>query len=139
MAVDEVRWFARYKVHHRTATHFRYGPRVFLCGDSAHLHSPLGGQGMNTGLGDATNLAWKIAAAWHADKLSDRAVADLLATYEAERIPFARQLVHTTDTAFQLLIRRTLIGWLLRNIVIPGIVPFAASYLNLASTMYKVV
>ena len=66
--------------------------RAFLLGDAAHIHSPVGGQGMNTGIGDAVNLAWKLAAV-----LQGRADAPLLTSYEPERIAFARGLVATTD------------------------------------------
>ena len=59
--VKKVNWFSAYHVHHRVAEHFRKG-RAFLLGDAAHIHSPAGGQGMNTGIGDAINLAWKLAA-----------------------------------------------------------------------------
>ena len=59
--VKKVNWFSTYHVHHRVAQHFRKG-RAFLLGDAAHIHSPAGGQGMNTGIGDAINLAWKLAA-----------------------------------------------------------------------------
>ena len=59
--VERVNWFSTYHVHHRVADRFRSG-RVFLLGDAAHVHSPVGGQGMNTGIGDAVNLAWKLAA-----------------------------------------------------------------------------
>ena len=58
--VERVNWFSTYHVHHRVAGHFREG-RAFLLGDAAHIHSPVGGQGMNTGIGDAVNLAWKLA------------------------------------------------------------------------------
>jgi 2-polyprenyl-6-methoxyphenol hydroxylase-like FAD-dependent oxidoreductase len=78
--VRKVNWFSTYHVHHRVTEHFRTG-RAFLLGDAAHIHSPAGGQGMNTGIGDAINLAWKLAAvsAGHApDKLLD--------SYEAERM-----------------------------------------------------
>jgi 2-polyprenyl-6-methoxyphenol hydroxylase-like FAD-dependent oxidoreductase len=92
--VANVNWFSTYHVHHRVADHFRKG-RTFLLGDAAHIHSPVGGQGMNTGIGDAINLAWKLAAV-----LSGRADASLLDTYEPERIAFARRLVATTDRAF---------------------------------------
>ena len=68
--------------------------RAFLLGDAAHIHSPAGGQGMNTGIGDAINLAWKLKAAL------DGAPDVLLDTYETERIAFARRLVKTTDQAF---------------------------------------
>jgi 2-polyprenyl-6-methoxyphenol hydroxylase-like FAD-dependent oxidoreductase len=59
--VQKVNWFSSYHVHHRVTEHFRKG-RAFLLGDAAHIHSPAGGQGMNTGIGDAINLAWKLAA-----------------------------------------------------------------------------
>jgi 2-polyprenyl-6-methoxyphenol hydroxylase-like FAD-dependent oxidoreductase len=61
LTVNRVNWFSTYHVHHRVAARFHKG-RVFLLGDAAHVHSPVGGQGMNTGIGDAVNLAWKIAA-----------------------------------------------------------------------------
>ncbi len=75
---------------------FRKG-RAFLLGDAAHIHSPAGGQGMNTGIGDAINLAWKLKTV-----LDGRAPDALLDSYEAERIAFARRLVKTTDRVFML-------------------------------------
>jgi 2-polyprenyl-6-methoxyphenol hydroxylase-like FAD-dependent oxidoreductase len=92
--VERVNWFSTYHVHHRVADHFRRG-RAFLLGDAAHIHSPVGGQGMNTGIGDAVNLAWKLAAV-----LQGRASGALLDSYEPERIAFARRLVATTDQVF---------------------------------------
>ncbi|HEX4522647.1 MAG TPA: FAD-dependent monooxygenase [Casimicrobiaceae bacterium] len=96
MSIDvaKVNWFSTYHVHHRVAERFRQG-RSFLLGDAAHIHSPVGGQGMNTGIGDAVNLAWKLAAV-----LAGRADPSLLDSYEPERIAFARRLVATTDRAF---------------------------------------
>jgi 2-polyprenyl-6-methoxyphenol hydroxylase-like FAD-dependent oxidoreductase len=94
--VTRVNWFSTYHVHHRVAAAFRAG-RALLLGDAAHIHSPVGGQGMNTGIGDAVNLAWKLAAT-----LRGRADARALDSYEAERMPFARRLVRTTDRAFEL-------------------------------------
>ena len=78
--VERVNWFSTYHVHHRVVAHFRRG-RAFLLGDAAHIHNPVGGQGMNTGIGDAVNLAWKLAAVLHS-----RADLGLLDTYEPERI-----------------------------------------------------
>jgi 2-polyprenyl-6-methoxyphenol hydroxylase-like FAD-dependent oxidoreductase len=92
--VKRVNWFSTYRVHHRVAGHFRKGC-AFLLGDAAHIHSPVGGQGMNTGIGDAVNLAWKLAAV-----LQSHAGASLLDSYEPERIAFAQRLVATTDRAF---------------------------------------
>jgi 2-polyprenyl-6-methoxyphenol hydroxylase-like FAD-dependent oxidoreductase len=94
IGVERVNWFSTYRVHHRVADQFRKGG-AFLLGDAAHIHSPVGGQGMNTGIGDAVNLAWKFAAV-----LQGRANASLLESYEPERIAFARRLVATTDRAF---------------------------------------
>jgi 2-polyprenyl-6-methoxyphenol hydroxylase-like FAD-dependent oxidoreductase len=94
LVVDRVNWFSTYRVHHRVTDKFR-DRRAFLLGDAAHIHSPAGGQGMNTGIGDAINLAWKLAAV-----LKGQAGAQLLDSYEQERMGFARKLVATTDRAF---------------------------------------
>src|SRR5262249_2738366 len=91
LAIGKVNLFSTFRLHHRVAERFRAG-RVFLLGDAAHVHSPVGGQGMNTGIGDAVNLAWKLAAV-----VNDGARDSLLATYEPERIGFADRLVATTD------------------------------------------
>ncbi|HYZ70001.1 MAG TPA: FAD-dependent monooxygenase [Mycobacterium sp.] len=87
-------WVTRYRVHSRTVPRYRDG-RVFLVGDAAHVHSPAGAQGMNTGIQDAYNLAWKLA-------LVERGVAEvsLLDSYEAERHPIGVQLLKTTDRLF---------------------------------------
>ncbi|WP_159617630.1 FAD-dependent monooxygenase [Arthrobacter zhaoguopingii] len=88
------RWFSTYRVHHRVAAAFRAGP-VFLAGDAGHIHSPVGAQGMNTGLQDAHNLAFKLA-----DVLAGRAGEELLDRYNAERRPVALRLVSVTDRVF---------------------------------------
>jgi 2-polyprenyl-6-methoxyphenol hydroxylase-like FAD-dependent oxidoreductase len=95
-------WFSTYHIHHRAAERFR-DRRCFLLGDAAHIHSPAGAQGMNTGLQDAYNLGWKLALVvqGHAD-------AALLDTYEQERIPVAKRLLETTDRAFQIIVSD---GW----------------------------
>ena len=93
VTVEKTNWFSTYHVHHRVAQTFRAN-RAFLLGDAAHIHSPAGGQGMNTEIGDAINLAWKLKAAL------DGAPDVILDTYETERIAFARRLVKTTDRAF---------------------------------------
>jgi len=117
IAVERVNWFSTYHVHHRVADRFRKG-RVFLLGDAAHIHSPVGGQGMNTGIGDAVNLAWKLAAVLHG-----RAAGSLLDSYEPERIAFARRLVATTDRAFTLVTSRGPIARYVRTKVVPVLVP----------------
>jgi 2-polyprenyl-6-methoxyphenol hydroxylase-like FAD-dependent oxidoreductase len=115
--VGEERWFSTYQVHHRVADHFRKG-RIFLAGDAGHVHSPAGGQGMNTGIGDAINLAWKLAAV-----VRRRAGETILETYEPERIAFARTLVATTDRAFTGAINRHAGGRFVRSVLLPYIVP----------------
>ncbi|MGW0736656.1 FAD-dependent oxidoreductase [Streptomyces sp. NPDC002851] len=84
-------WQTVFKVHARHATDFQRG-RVFLMGDAAHVHSPAGGQGMNNGLQDAHNLAWKLAAVIHGDSPSS-----LLLDYGAERAHITRRIVRDTD------------------------------------------
>ncbi|WP_410480654.1 FAD-dependent oxidoreductase [Pseudomonas plecoglossicida] len=94
LQISEVNWFSTYRVHHRVTDHFRRG-RAFLLGDAAHVHSPAGGQGMNTGILDAINLAWKLAAV-----VKGKAPDTLLDSYPIERQAFARTLVETTDKLF---------------------------------------
>lgn len=113
LRVDQVNWFSTYRVHHRVATAFRSG-RAFLLGDAAHVHSPVGAQGMNTGIGDAVNLAWKLAAV-----LQGRAGDHLLDSYEPERIAFARKLVTTTDRIFTLASSPGRVARFLRTRVVP--------------------
>lgn len=113
--VEYVNWFSTYRVHHRVAARFTVG-RTFLLGDAGHVHSPTGGQGMNTGIGDAINLGWKLA-----DVVLGRASIALLDSYEAERIGFARALVSTTDRAFGLIVGDDLVAKGLRSLVAPMI------------------
>lgn len=91
---EKVNWFSLYKLHHRCVEKFSEG-KIFLAGDAAHIHSPAGGQGMNTGLQDVHNLAWKLA---YVIKGYDH--ENLLTTYDEERKPFARWLLRFTDRGF---------------------------------------
>ena len=115
--VKKVNWFSTYRVHHRVAQQFRVG-RAFLLGDAAHIHSPVGGQGMNTGIGDAVNLAWKLAAS-----LKNPRTSPLLDSYEPERIAFARRLVDTTDRAFTAVISDGSFARFVRTKAIPALAP----------------
>jgi 2-polyprenyl-6-methoxyphenol hydroxylase-like FAD-dependent oxidoreductase len=115
--VTNVNWFSTYRVHHRVAQQFRKG-RAFLLGDAAHVHSPVGGQGMNTGIGDSVNLAWKLAAA-----LKEPRSSPLLDSYEPERIAFARRLVATTDRAFTAVISTSAFARFVRTKAIPAFAP----------------
>ncbi len=84
-------WLTSFEIHHARVSAYRWG-RVFLAGDAAHIHSPAGGQGMNTGMQDAFNLAWKLAAVVNGDG-GDA----LLDSYEAERLAVAEQVIAFTD------------------------------------------
>jgi hypothetical protein len=116
-------WFSTYRIYHRAAERFRAG-RCFLLGDAAHIHSPMGAQGMNTGLQDAYNLAWKLALV-----VQERAVPALLDSYEQERIPVARRLLETTDRAFQLAVSD---GWIARALRTRVIARIAALAMRIA-------
>ncbi|MFL5614017.1 MAG: FAD-dependent monooxygenase [Gemmatimonadaceae bacterium] len=116
LEIERVNWFSTYRVHHRVANRFHVG-RVFLLGDAAHVHSPVGAQGMNTGIGDAVNLAWKLAAVSKGEMPES-----VLDTYESERIAFARRLVRTTDRAFAFASQSGRIAALVRTRLFPGAV-----------------
>lgn len=115
--IEKVNWFSTYRVHHRVADHFA-DRRAFLLGDAAHIHSPVGGQGMNTGIGDAVNLSWKLAAV-----LKGAASQKLLDSYEPERIAFARRLVATTDRGFVVVTKRSALARLVRRRIVPLVAP----------------
>jgi hypothetical protein len=109
LTFDGAEWFSSYRVHHRVATAFRKGS-VFLAGDAGHVHSPVGGQGMNTGLQDAHNLALLLA-----DVRQQRLGTAALGRYERERRPVAVMLVKVTDRLFGFIGRRNRRTALLRR------------------------
>jgi 2-polyprenyl-6-methoxyphenol hydroxylase-like FAD-dependent oxidoreductase len=102
-------WVSTFRIHRRLADTYRRG-RVLLAGDAAHIHSPLGGQGMNTGIGDAENLAWKLALV-----VTGRADHRLLDTYEAERRPIAKGVLETTSGVTELVVGQGRAARLLRD------------------------
>ena len=108
-------WFSTYRIHHRRAERFRER-RCFLLGDAAHIHSPVGAQGMNTGLQDAYNLGWKLALV-----ASGGADTALLDSYEEERIPVAQALLSTTDRLFSLVISDSPLAGFVRTRIAPKI------------------
>jgi 2-polyprenyl-6-methoxyphenol hydroxylase-like FAD-dependent oxidoreductase len=126
-------WFSTYRIHHRSAARFR-DRRCFLLGDAAHVHSPVGAQGMNTGLQDAYNLAWKLALV-----VQDRAAAALLDTYEEERVPVARRLLNTTDRAFRLVVSDSRLAGLLRTRILARIAAFAMRRERIQRFAFRVV
>ncbi|WP_214465858.1 FAD-dependent monooxygenase [Microbacterium flavescens] len=115
----ETSWFSRYRTHHRIAARFRDG-RVFLVGDAAHVHSPVGAQGMNTGLQDAHNLACKLAQVVAGD-----ASEEILDEYEHERRPVAERLVRTTDAVFSRVTSRSRLARFVRTRLLPLVGPLA--------------
>jgi 2-polyprenyl-6-methoxyphenol hydroxylase-like FAD-dependent oxidoreductase len=110
------RWSTRFVSERRQAERYRVG-RVFLAGDAAHVHSPLGGQGMNTGIGDAMNLGWKLAAV-----LRGRGGDQLLESYQAERHPTGARVLTMTDAFNRLVLGRSGIGMRLRQMAMRMIV-----------------
>jgi len=99
--MTDMRWSSRFLSERKQARHYRAG-RVFIAGDAAHVHSPLGGQGMNTGIGDAMNLGWKLAAA-----VRRSAPPWLLDSYENERHPVGATVLKLTDAFNQLVLGRS--------------------------------
>jgi 2-polyprenyl-6-methoxyphenol hydroxylase-like FAD-dependent oxidoreductase len=110
--MTEMRWSSRFLSERRQARHYRKG-RVFLAGDAAHVHSPLGGQGMNTGIGDAMNLGWKLASA-----VRGSAPSGLLDSYEAERHPVGESVLQLTDAFNQIVLNHSRLGRMLRTAVV---------------------
>ena len=116
--IYKVNWFSTYKVHSRRVNKFSEG-RCFLAGDAAHIHSPAGAQGMNTGIQDGYNLAWKLAFVLRGD-----ANPRILDTYNEERVEIAKRLLETTDRMFDLLVNP---AWLLsftRRYIFPRVANF---------------
>ncbi|MBW4331950.1 FAD-dependent monooxygenase [Stakelama sp. CBK3Z-3] len=124
-------WLTRFRTHHRAVDRYRAG-RVFVAGDAAHIHSPAGGQGMNTGLQDAANLAWKLAAV-----LRGNADDALLDSYESERLPVAREVLRFTDRLFAVAAGQS--GWRaqLRDLLAPAILGPASGLAAVQSAAFR--
>ncbi len=114
-------WVARYRIHHRCVNKYSEG-RVFVAGDAAHIHSPAGGQGMNTGLQDAANLAWKLAVV-----IKGHGGKELLATYNTERWPIGQKLLHFTDRLFSRMSSSNKLTSTLRNLLVPLVMKVASN------------
>ncbi len=113
--VSDPVWLSRFHISHRKVREFRR-LRVFLAGDAAHIHSPAGGQGMNTGIQDAFNLAWKLALV-----VRGRAPAQLLASYDLEREPVARDVLNLTDRITRLATMRNSVAQSVRDFLLPRV------------------
>jgi 2-polyprenyl-6-methoxyphenol hydroxylase-like FAD-dependent oxidoreductase len=109
-------WVSRYRLHRRAVPHYRDG-RIFLVGDAAHVHSPAGAQGMNTGIQDGYNLAWKLALAIRG--LADESILD---SYHAERHPIGERLLVTTDRFFSMISGQGTAAKFVRTYVAPQII-----------------
>ncbi|HSS22119.1 MAG TPA: FAD-dependent monooxygenase [Pyrinomonadaceae bacterium] len=128
LEITHVYWFSIYKIHTRHVEKFSSG-RCFLAGDSAHIHTPAGGQGMNTGIQDAYNLAWKLALV-----LQGVAGEQLLETYNEERLPNAKKLVETTDRMFDIVAGTDWFVNVIRTTVFP---PMARFILGLDAVKHR--
>ncbi|HYQ98554.1 MAG TPA: FAD-dependent monooxygenase [Casimicrobiaceae bacterium] len=133
LAIASCSWFSTYRIHHRAAERFR-DRRCFLLGDAAHIHSPVGAQGMNTGLQDAYNLAWKLALV-----VARRADPALLDTFEEERIPIARRLLETTDRGFRLVVSDNPLAGLFRTKILARIGAFAMRFERVQAAAFRLV
>lgn len=112
LIIQDLKWSSLFSIQYRKATLFSKG-RCFLVGDSAHVHSPIGGQGMNTGLQDAYNLAWKLSLV-----IQGRAKPSLLKTYHEERWENAKHLLSITHKMTKILnVKSTFIKWLRPHII----------------------
>lgn len=127
----QVNWFTSYKLHHSMADKFRSG-RCFLIGDAAHIHSPVGGQGMNTGLQDAYNLAWKLAGV-----LNGKLNQSILNSYADERMPVARDLLNSTDRIFNVVTSQSWANNLFKKYIAPQILKFIGNRDKLKTTFFN--
>ncbi|KAI1433815.1 FAD binding domain-containing protein [Xylaria sp. CBS 124048] len=116
-SLHDPEWIARFHLHHRCASSYRDG-RLFVAGDAAHIHSPAAGQGMNTGIQDAANLGWKLAAVVRGEKPDS-----FLDSYNNERHPIGQYLLASTDKAFTFVTWTNPIFVYLRSLFLPWIFP----------------
>jgi hypothetical protein len=136
VTVRDPAWLSNFRLHHRQVARYRQG-RVFLAGDAAHIHSPVGAQGMNTGIQDAWNLGWKLALV-----LRGHANEELLESYHAERWPVGRTLLKYTDRVFSTFTSAMSAGafatWV-RNVFVARLMPKVFETPSLRSWAFKFV
>lgn len=133
LTLSDPQWISLYHAHHRYVANFRKG-RCFLAGDAAHIHSPVGAQGMNTGLQDAYNLAWKLALV-----IQGRAKEKLLDSYQDERLPIARKLVRTTDRLFGITVSQNPLIALGRVYMMPRVVALLPKEKHIARFAFRLI
>ncbi len=133
LEISEVRWFSLYKVHSRRVNRFSKG-RCFVAGDAAHIHSPAGAQGMNTGIQDAYNLAWKLALV-----IKGVAAESLLETYNEERLANAKRLLESTDRMFELAAGSHWLLSFIRTTIFPPLAGFMASLESVSKRVFPLI
>jgi len=131
--IHDVEWFSTYKVHTRHVNEF-YSGRGFLAGDAAHVHTPAGAQGMNTGIQDAYNLAWKLAMV-----LRGKTDETLLDTYNEERLENAKHLLKTTDRLFEFAAGTELLLAFIRTEVLPPVAKQVFSFDPIRKFVFKLI
>jgi len=129
----DTNWHSTYKLHHKKVVHFNKD-NIFFVGDAAHVHSPAGGQGMNTGLQDAYNLAWKLALVQ-----KGKAGSALLNTYHEERNPVANDLLKTTDRLFAGMVTDNIWYAILRLYLVPFFVPLITQFRSVRKQLFLLV
>jgi 2-polyprenyl-6-methoxyphenol hydroxylase-like FAD-dependent oxidoreductase len=132
MEARALNWSSYFRIHHRQVAHLRVG-RMFVAGDAAHIHSPFGGQGMNTGLHDVWNLAWKL-------DLAVRGMGNetLLDSYTAERRPVIKDVIETTDALQRVMATPSKLAQVLRDTMIPMVsrlAPFQHAFVQKLSEL----
>lgn len=131
--ISDVRWFSLYKVHSRRVNKFSEG-RCFVAGDAAHIHSPAGAQGMNTGIQDVYNLAWKLAFV-----IKGAASESLLDTYNEERLANAKRLLDTTDRMFELAAGSSWLMSFIRTTIFPPIAGFVSTLETVSKRVFPLI
>ena len=124
-------WISRFRLHHRGVDRYRAG-RLFVAGDAAHIHSPAGGQGMNTGMQDAANLGWKLARVVRSD-----ADESLLDSYDIERRRVGDHLLGSTDRAFQIITTSNTVFLFLRNMLVSWLLPWVIKDRSRRAKMFR--
>jgi hypothetical protein len=125
-------WSSYFRIHHRQVAHLRAG-RMFVAGDAAHIHSPFGGQGMNTGLQDVWNLAWKLDLVLHG-----HGSEELLDSYSGERLPVIKRVIDMTHFMTKAMGTSSKLAQGVRNLVIPVVsrlAPFQEGFVQTLSEL----